>query len=96
VGLKSDLRNKRTCIDLLKTQGLTPVTQQQGMAVAQKMGARYMECSSKEMTGVHEIFEEAINTVVANDRSNQQKQAQTGGTGQTGGIRKKKRSCKIL
>lgn len=29
------------------------------------MGALYMECSSKEMTGVHEIFETAINTVVA-------------------------------
>jgi Ras family protein A len=96
VGLKSDLRNKRTCIDLLKTQGLTPVTQQQGMAVAQKMGARYMECSSKEMTGVHEIFEEAINTVVANDRSNQKQEAQTGGTGQTGGISNKKRRCNFL
>ncbi|CAL3963055.1 unnamed protein product, partial [Diplocarpon coronariae] len=31
VGLKSDLRTKRTCIDLLKTQGLTPVTREQGM-----------------------------------------------------------------
>ncbi|CAD0097011.1 unnamed protein product [Aureobasidium vineae] len=62
---KSDLRNKRTCIDLLKTQGLTPVTTHQGQAVAKKMGALYMECSSKEMTGVHEIFEAAINTVVA-------------------------------
>jgi Ras family protein A len=59
------LRNKRTCIDLLRTQGLTPVTQYQGQAVAKKMGALYMECSSKEMTGVHEIFEAAINTVVA-------------------------------
>lgn len=29
------------------------------------MNALYMECSSKEMTGVHEIFETAINTVVA-------------------------------
>ncbi|RMY42778.1 hypothetical protein D0864_16023, partial [Hortaea werneckii] len=38
-GLKSDLRHKRTCIELLKTQGLTPVTQQQGKQVAQKMGA---------------------------------------------------------
>ncbi|GAB7350696.1 hypothetical protein MBLNU459_g1255t1 [Dothideomycetes sp. NU459] len=65
LGLKSDLRNKRTCIDLLKTQGLTPVTQAQGQAVAKKMGALYMECSSKEMNGVHEIFETAINTVVA-------------------------------
>lgn len=53
---------------MLKTQGLTPVTQEQGMAVAKKMGAQYAECSSKEMVGVDEIFEQAINTVVANDR----------------------------
>ncbi|KAL2024104.1 hypothetical protein VTK56DRAFT_9884 [Thermocarpiscus australiensis] len=68
VGLKSDLRYKKTCIDMLKTQGLTPVTTEQGLAVARKMGAQYMECSSKEMTGVEEIFERAILTVVANDR----------------------------
>ncbi|KAG4444514.1 hypothetical protein IFR05_000105 [Cadophora sp. M221] len=99
VGLKSDLRMKRTCIDLLKTQGLTPVTQEQGMNVARKMGARYMECSSKEMTGVDEIFTEAINTVVANDRSNQQKQTSSSGGGsgpQVGGIKKKKRNCRFL
>jgi hypothetical protein len=65
------------------------------MAVAQKMGARYMECSSKEMSGVDDIFNMAIDTIVANDRSNQQYQ-ENGGTGQTGAIRKKKRSCKIL
>lgn len=40
------------------------------MAVAKKMGAQYMECSSKEMTGVDEIFDKAIQTVVANDRRN--------------------------
>lgn len=68
VGLKSDLRYKKTCIDMLKTQGLTPVTTEQGLAVAKKMGAQYMECSSKEMKGVEEIFERAILTVVANDR----------------------------
>lgn len=44
--------------------GLTPVTQQQGKAVATKMGAKYMECSSKEMTGVHEIFDSAIDITV--------------------------------
>ncbi|KAK4122773.1 ras-domain-containing protein [Parathielavia appendiculata] len=68
VGLKSDLRYKKTCIEMLKTQGLTPVTTEQGLAVAKKMGAQYMECSSKEMKGVEEIFERAILTVVANDR----------------------------
>ncbi len=53
---------------MLKTQGLTPVTSEQGLAVASKMAAQYMECSSKEMTGVEEIFERALLTVVANDR----------------------------
>lgn len=70
VGLKSDLRHKKACIEMLKTQGLTPVTTDQGLAVSKKMGARYMECSSKEMRGVDEIFNTAILTVVANDRRN--------------------------
>ncbi|KAI1260742.1 ras-domain-containing protein [Xylariaceae sp. FL1019] len=70
VGLKSDLRHKKTCIEMLKTQGLTPVTTQQGEAVAKKMNAQYMECSSKEMVGVDEIFDRAIHTVVSNDRKN--------------------------
>ncbi|KAI1815654.1 ras-domain-containing protein [Poronia punctata] len=70
VGLKSDLRHKKTCIEMLKTQGLTPVTTEQGMAVAKKMGAEYMECSSKEMVGVDEVFDRAIHTVVINDRRN--------------------------
>jgi Ras family protein A len=96
VGLKSDLRTKRTCIDLLKTQGLTPVTQEQGRTVAQKMGAQYMECSSKEMTGVDDIFNKAINTVVANDRSNQVQQPESLPPGVPGGMKKKKRSCRIL
>lgn len=60
---------------MLKTQGLTPVTTEQGLAVAKKMNAQYMECSSKEMRGVDEIFEQALLTVVANDRRNLEAQA---------------------
>ncbi|KAH7321096.1 P-loop containing nucleoside triphosphate hydrolase protein [Stachybotrys elegans] len=104
VGLKSDLRYKKTCIDMLKTQGLTPVTSEQGMAVAKKMGAHYMECSSKEMTGVDEIFEQAINTVVANDRKTLETSATSNSHSAEGrssfpgmaGIRKKKRKCAFL
>jgi Ras family protein A len=66
------------------------------MAVARKMGARYMECSSKEMTGVDEIFNEAINTVVANDRSNQLQQPEALPPGQPGGMKKRKRNCRFL
>ncbi|KAI6778778.1 GTP-binding protein rhoC [Emericellopsis cladophorae] len=107
VGLKSDLRYKRTCIDMLKTQGLTPVTTEQGMNVAQKMDAQYMECSSKEMVGVDDIFSRAILTVVANDRKNLESSAgPTSKDGSNGsrtsmpgvGIpkRKKKAKCRIL
>ena len=64
VGLKSDLRNKRTCIELLRTQGLTPVTPEQGRAVADQMGAAYIECSAKENKGIREVFELAITTAV--------------------------------
>lgn len=99
LGLKSDLRHKRVCIDLLKTQGLTPVTQAQGQAVARKMGAHYMECSSKEMTGVHEIFETAINTVVAESEGVTYAPNQPSGSSAPAPVpaKKKKRStCKIL
>jgi hypothetical protein len=73
------------------------------MAVAKKMNAQYMECSSKEMSGVDEIFEQAINTVVANDRktieaaaasgSSKESKSSTPGVGQ---IKRKKRRCPIL
>jgi len=68
------------------------------MAVAEKMGARYMECSSKDRIGVDEIFAMAIDIVVANDRSNQRTADQDGGTNSYGVVmkKKKKRSCRIL
>lgn len=68
LGLKSDLRNKKNCIELLKTQGLTPVTPDQGRAVAKKMGAMYMECSSKEQDGVEEIFDMAVTVAVGEEQ----------------------------
>jgi uncharacterized membrane protein YgcG len=70
---------------MLKTQGLTPVTAEQGQAVARKMNAQYMECSSKEMRGVDEIFERAIDTVIASDRRTLEAQgASSGGGGGSG------------
>ena len=98
VGLKSDLRTKRTCIDLLKTQGLTPVTPEQGQAVANRMGATYIECSAKEAKGVDQVFELAINTAVAVEDHNriEAKHSSSGGGGFRTGKKIKKRSCKIL
>lgn len=98
VGLKSDLRMKRTCIDLLKTQGLTPVTPEQGQAVAKRMGAMYVECSSKEMIGVDDVFELAVNTAVGQEMEIQQQkdsQQKYGGGGKSKKS-KKTRNCPIL
>ena len=94
VGLKSDLRTKRACIDLLKTQGLTPVTSEQGRSVAARMGAIYMECSSKEMLGVEEIFDLAINTAVGREIGEQSHDIGASTVSST--KRSKKQSCKIL
>ena len=105
LGLKSDLRNKKNCIELLKTQGLTPVTTEQGRAVAKKMGAAYMECSSKEQDGVEEIFDMAVTMAVGEEHKEQEERrvgTATSSRGNTsafpaGGGKKKKRSgCKVL
>ena len=94
IGLKSDLRTKRTCIDLLKTQGLTPVTPEQGQAVAKRMGAIYVECSSKEMKGVDDVFELAVNTAVGQEINSREEVIPGIPRGPT--KKSKKRSCKIL
>jgi GTPase SAR1 family protein len=102
-GLKSDLRDKRSCIELLKTQGLTPVTTAQGLSVAKKMKAMYMECSSKEQKGVHEIFDRAIDIAVRGSED-VVGELLNGGGGDgakdvVGGMpakRRKRSNCKIL
>ncbi len=77
---------KKTCIDMLKTQA-HPRHDGAGPRGCPKMNARYVECSSKEMKGVEEIFERAILTVVANDRktSNNKPTNTSGGNGVTYG-----------
>ncbi|KAF2396603.1 ras-domain-containing protein [Trichodelitschia bisporula] len=106
-GLKSDLRNKKSCIDLLRAQGLQPISTEQGRNVARKMGAHYMECSSKERIGIEEIFDTAI-TMAVGDEGQEREVPSTSGSGSAGaggrssglgvsGKRKKKRGgCRIL
>ena len=97
VGLKSDLRTKRACIELLKTQGLTPVTPEQGQGVAKRMNAMYVECSSKEMQGVDDVFELAVNTAVGQEIETREQSQST--FQQKPGVKAKKvksKPCKIL
>lgn len=95
-GLKSDLRNKKTCIELLKTQGLTPVTPQQGQAVAARMGATYMECSAKERIGVDDIFDEAIIQATAESGDYVYEDADGNKTVTKTKRKRTRKACKIL
>ena len=61
VGLKTDMRDDETALSMLSAQGIRPVTADQGVAAAQKIGARrYMECSARLGQGVHEVFDAAL------------------------------------
>ena len=93
MGLKSDLRNKRTCIELLRTQGLTPVTPEQGQAVARQMGAAYIECSAKESRGIQDVFDLAIHTAIQAEEESYEAKPNTKGVK----VKKaRKRKCGIL
>ena len=60
VGNKKDLRNdKETIKELMKIKS-EPVSMQEGLAVAEKIGATaYLECSARNNEGVREVFEAA-------------------------------------
>ena len=55
----------------------------------------YMECSSKEMNGVHEIFETAIDIAVRG-KDDDAAQESGGATASAPAKRKKRSNCKIL
>lgn len=56
-----------------------------------------MECSSREMTGVHEIFDRAITIAVGDEYKCSSRGGSSAGSGPAlGGKRKKNRSCKFL
>lgn len=63
-----------------------------------RMGATYVECSSKEMQGVDDVFELAVNTAVGHEIQMRQQKQQHEALQKTGGKSKKlrKRPCQLL
>ncbi|KAG8744375.1 GTP-binding protein Rho1 [Ceratobasidium sp. 414] len=73
VGCKKDLRCDPKTIEELRKTNQCPVTPEEGMAVAQKIGARqYFECSAKSGEGVREVFQYASRAALL-VRSNRKK-----------------------
>lgn len=60
IATKIDLRGDDQTRRMLSAQGQTPVTPEQGGAVAKEIGARYMECSAKSGDGVQDVFNAAL------------------------------------
>ena len=60
VGCKRDLRDDPKTIEDLAKNKQKPVSYEEGLAVAQKIGAyKYLECSAKKNDGVKDVFEHA-------------------------------------
>ena len=64
------------------------------------MGAKYMECSSKEMNGVHEIFDTAIDITVRGQDIAAEPTSNSGSSSRPGTAmparKKKSKMCSIL
>jgi len=60
VGCKKDLRRDPRVVEELRKTSQRPVTPEEGMAVANKIGAKhYLECSARTGEGVREVFQYA-------------------------------------
>lgn len=66
VGTKTDLRDDPTTIHTLSRKALAPTSLAQGKKLAQSLGAHaYVECSAAKLSGLKQVFEEAVRAVAS-------------------------------
>ncbi|CAO3645825.1 unnamed protein product [Cunninghamella echinulata] len=86
VACKSDLRDDPTTIEELSKINTSPVSREQGLEMAKSIEAYgYVECSSKDGSGVVEVFEEAVRATMIKSTNNKAETNQ-----------KKKKECIIM
>jgi len=91
VGTKVDLREDPSVIEGLKSQGLAPITKEQGDHLCKEIGAAgYVECSALTQKGLKQVFDDAAHIVV------KPPSAGTSNGGSSRSEKKKKRNCIIL
>jgi len=65
VGTKLDLRSDPVTLERLADKRQAPVTQQEGLALSQEIGAdKYLECSALTQEGLKTVFDDAIRCVL--------------------------------
>ncbi|KAL6063979.1 Rho GTPase protein rac1 [Balamuthia mandrillaris] len=67
VGLKTDLRQDPVVLRRLAIRGMVPVTMAHGEAMAQQVGAKYVECSALTQENLAQVFETAIREACRKD-----------------------------
>merc|ERR1711970_126751 len=74
VGCKKDLRKDPVTQRQLAEMKQTPVTEEDGLAMAEKIkAAKYLECSAKTKEGVREVFEAAIRAAIYTKKGKRKK-----------------------
>lgn len=65
VGTKSDLREDSDVIAELAKERRSPISYVEGLKLQRQIKAvKYLECSAKTLTNIHEVFEAAIRAVI--------------------------------
>lgn len=74
VALKLDLRNDQHVIEELKKSNQQPISTEQGIEMANRIGAyKYLECSARTKEGLREVFEHATRAALLSKKKKKAK-----------------------